>query len=147
MTGSSPLWDEPTRTWREGKVRPLPGNSPHDRLGKAGGTLNRQGEFATIPSRHFDPCSIERTILSAQYAFLRQWRNLSVRCWSKQHQSQNQILGGTNRLPLVGPGPQARERVGRTTPFSSSAMSSAPAIPRPGCSPALPVSASPALSE
>jgi hypothetical protein len=34
--------------------------------------------------------------------------------------------GGTDRLPMVGPVAQAKERVGRTTPFSSSAMSSAP---------------------
>ena len=32
--------------------------------------------------------------------------------------------GGTGRLPLVGPVAQAKERVGRTTLLSSSAMSS-----------------------
>ena len=37
------------KKWREGKVRPLPGNSPHDRPGDY---LIVKGEFATIPSRH-----------------------------------------------------------------------------------------------
>ena len=37
---------------------------------------------------------------------------------------------GGNRPPPAGrPRARAKERVGRTTPFSSSAMSSAPAIP------------------
>jgi len=36
----------------------------------------------------------------------------------------NQPWGGTGRLPLAGPVAQSKERVGRTTLFSSSAMSS-----------------------
>ena len=36
------------REWREGKVRPIPGNPPHDRP-VSRGTFSRSGEFATIP--------------------------------------------------------------------------------------------------
>ena len=46
-----------------------------------------------------------------------------------QNKVKTKSWDGTDRLPLVGPAPQAKERVGRTTPFSSSAMSSAPANP------------------
>ena len=73
------------------------------------------------------PVSVgQRTILGAQYAFSRK----SGIYRSDVDQNQNQNPGdGTDRLPMVGPETQAKERVGRTTPFSSSAMSSAPAIP------------------
>jgi hypothetical protein len=46
---------------------------------------------------------------------------LSVRCGPNQKPNPG---NGTNRLPTVGPATQVKERVGRTTPFSSSAMSS-----------------------
>jgi len=45
--------------------------------------------------------------------------------WSHDNQSWD----GTDLLPSLGTPPQAKERVGRTTLFSSSAMSSDPAIP------------------
>lgn len=49
------------------------------------------------------------------------WRNLSVRCGFK---FKTKSRGG-NRLPPAGrPRTQAKERAGRITPFSSSAMSS-----------------------
>ena len=48
---------------------------------------------------------------------------------SNQNQSQNQILGRDRPPPAGRPRGQAKERVGRTTLSSSSAMSSAPAIP------------------
>jgi hypothetical protein len=40
------------RKWREGKVRPIQGNSPHDRLVSRGIFLIVTGAFATIPPRH-----------------------------------------------------------------------------------------------
>jgi hypothetical protein len=48
--------------------------------------------------------------------------------------------GGDQPPPAGRPRAQAKERVGRTTLSSSSAMSSAPAVPRSGCSPAEPPS-------
>jgi hypothetical protein len=80
-----------------------------------------------------------------QYAFLRQGGIYRSDVVQNQEQSQNQIPGReptASRWSAPGPG-----SVGRTTSFSSSAMSSAPAIPRSGCSPALPVSASPAHAD
>src|SRR5215831_9760790 len=38
------------RKWREGKVRPIPGSSPHDRLVSRVISSFVKGEFATIPS-------------------------------------------------------------------------------------------------
>jgi Homeodomain-like domain len=68
--------------------------------------------------------------------------------WFKTKSKVKTKSQGGNRPPPAGrPRARAKERVGRTTPFSSSAMSSAPAIPRSGCSPALPVSASPAHAD
>jgi hypothetical protein len=42
--------------------------------------------------------------------------------WSNQ--TNTKPWGGTDRLPMIGPVTQVKERVGRTTLFSSSAMSS-----------------------
>ena len=55
--------------------------------------------------------------------------------------------GAERRLPLVGARAPVKGRDGSNAPYSSSAMSSGPAIPRSGYSPAEPVSASPDSSE
>src|SRR5215475_13775610 len=44
--------------------------------------------------------------------------------WSKTKPINQTLRTGPNRLPPVGPRAQVKERVGRTTLFSSSAMSS-----------------------
>jgi hypothetical protein len=71
--------------WREGKVRPLPGNSPHDRP-VSRGVLSRSGEFATIPSRHFHSAVLP----SGRHpvCVFQAWRNLSARCVSKPEPTQ-----------------------------------------------------------
>jgi len=68
------------REWREGKVRPIPGNPPHDRP-VSRGHISRSGGFATIPS---PPLRIRRRLNQrGPIAFLEAWRNLSVRWDSK----------------------------------------------------------------
>jgi hypothetical protein len=57
------------REWREGKVRPLPGNSPHDRLVSRG--IFSPREFATIPSPPLFFRNCKEPYCGAQYAFLR----------------------------------------------------------------------------
>ena len=87
--------------WREGKVRPVPGNSPHDRLVRRGYFFIVPGEFATIPSPPLrSACT---AILRPSVCVFQAWRNLSVR-WGWQ--SQTKPWGGTDRLPPVGPEPR-----------------------------------------
>lgn len=57
------------RKWREGKVRPTPGNSPHNRL-VSRGIPSCSGEFATMPSRPL-PFGAPVTHQAPRYAFFR----------------------------------------------------------------------------
>ena len=75
------------REWREGKVRPIPGNSPHDRPVSRGILSPRRicdDPFpATLPR-------LQRTILKRPVCVFKAWRNLSGPMW---FQRQNQTLG------------------------------------------------------
>src|ERR1019366_3337522 len=113
-TAGTRLW----RWWREGKVRPIPGNSPPAQPVSQGVCSLRRAcddPFSATPLPQ-----LQRTILGAQYAFWKAWRNLSVRCG----QTTNKPWGGTVPPPAGRPRAQVEERVGRTTLCSSSAMSS-----------------------
>jgi hypothetical protein len=106
------------RKWREGKVRPIPGNSPPARpVSRSVCSLRRvcDDPFSATPLPQ-----LPRTILGAQYAFLKAWRNLSVRCGP----TTTKPWGETAPPPVRRPRAQVEERVGRTTLCSSSAMSS-----------------------
>jgi hypothetical protein len=107
------------REWREGKVRPIQGNSPHDRLVSRGiiSSLKRtcDDSFSATPFPQ-----LQGTILRRPVCVFKAWRNLSVRCG----QTKTKPWGGTVPPPVGRPRAQVKERVGRTTPFSSSAMSS-----------------------
>ena len=63
------------RRWREGKVRPIPGNSPHDRPVSRGISSLKESLRRSLP-RHRIP-QLSRLILGAQDAFSKAWRNLS----------------------------------------------------------------------
>src|SRR4051794_8766005 len=56
------------RRWREGKVRPIPGNSPHDRLVSRVISSSLKESLRRSLPRH---CPQLQTILGAQYAFSR----------------------------------------------------------------------------
>ena len=103
--------------WQEGKVRPLPGNAPHDRLVGRGFVSPRSICDDPLTATRFPQ---PRTIPGPSVGVFQAWRNLSVRCG----QATTKSWDGAYRLPLVGPVTQVKERVGRTTLFSSSAMSS-----------------------
>ena len=106
------------RRWHEGKVRPLPGNSPPAQpVSRGVCPLRRVCDDAFSTTRL---PQMQRTILGAQYAFSKAWRNLSVRCG----QTTTKPWGGTVPPPVGRPRTQVEERVGRTTLCSSSAMSS-----------------------
>jgi hypothetical protein len=104
--------------WREGKVRPLQGNSPHDRL-VSRGTISSLRRICDDPFRA-TAFPLQRNILRRSVCVFQAWRNLSLRCGS----TKTKPWGGTVPPPDGRPRAQVKERVGRTTPFSSSAMSS-----------------------
>lgn len=92
------------KEWREGKVRPIPGNSPHDPAGRPG-YFSRQREFATIPSRPL-LSALQRTILRRPVCVFKAWRNLSGPMWFPKPK-QNQTLGwgrAASRWSAPGPG-------------------------------------------
>ena len=92
------------RKWREGKVRPIAGNPPHDRLVSRVISSSLKESLRRSLPRHCIP-HLQR-ILGAQYAFFKACRNLSGPMWF-QHQNQKPNPGvGPCRLPLVGPEPR-----------------------------------------
>ena len=135
------------RRWREGKVRPILGNSPHDRPVSQGISSSLKESLRRSLPRHRVPqLSI---ILGAQDAFFKAWRNLSGPMGfqlQKPKSKPNPGLG-PHRLPLVGPELRQKNAPGGTRSFSSSADEFRPAIPRSGWSPPEPVSASPARTD
>ena len=76
------------RKWREGKVRPMPRNPPHDRLVSRVTFLSLKESLRRSLPRHCFP-HLQR-ILGAQYAFLRHVGIYLVRCGFKP---KNQTLG------------------------------------------------------
>ena len=78
------------RKWREGKVRPIPGNPPHDRLVSRVISSSLKESLRRSLPRHCIP-HLQR-ILGAQYAFLRHAGIYLVRCGFKI-KTKNQTLG------------------------------------------------------
>jgi hypothetical protein len=89
------------RKWREGKVRPLPGNSPHDRL-VSRGIFSSSKKVCDDPLRATFFPSVSGTILRLPGCVFQAWRNLSVRCGP----SKIKPWGGVQPPPLGRP--QAR---------------------------------------
>jgi hypothetical protein len=78
------------RQWREGKVRPIPGSSPHDRrVSRVISSSLKESLRRSLP-RHCFP--LLQTILGAQYAFFRHGGIFLVRCGFPS-KTQNQTLG------------------------------------------------------
>ena len=95
------------RKWREGKVRPIPGNSPHDRLvGRVISSSLKESLRRSLP-HHFLGSASQYTE-GPQYAFLKAWRNLSG---PMGFAKQNQTLGWeptASRWSAPGPGKRTR---------------------------------------
>ena len=79
---------EGLRKWREGKVRPIPGNPPHDRLVSRVISSSLKESLRRSLLRHCFPHL--QKILGAQFAFLRDVGIYLVRCGFK---TRNQTLG------------------------------------------------------
>jgi hypothetical protein len=94
------------REWREeGKVRPVQGNSPHDRLVSRGIPSSRRICDDPFPAT---PSQLQRTILRRPVCVFKAWRNLSGPMW---FQNQNQTLGrdrATSRWSAPSPGKRTR---------------------------------------
>jgi hypothetical protein len=90
------------RKGREGKVRPVPGNSPHDRLVSRGLLSSRRicdDPFRAIPALQLPKC-----ILKHPRCVFQAWRNLSGPMWFP---NPNQTLGwsrAASRWSAPGPG-------------------------------------------
>ena len=101
---------------REGKVRPVPGNVPHDQPVSRGFISSRNICDDSFRTTRFP--QHQRTRRGPRRAFFEAWRNLSVRCGLKP-KPKPESTASRRSAPT-----QVEERVGRTTLFSSSAMSS-----------------------
>ena len=99
------------RRWREGKVRPIPGSSPHDRPVSRGISSSLKESLRRSLPRHRIPHQ-SRIILGAQYAFSKAWRNLSGPMGLNfKNQIQNQIPGRdqtASRWSAPSPGKRTR---------------------------------------
>src|SRR6516165_9399926 len=100
------------RKWREGKVRPMLGNPPHDRLVSRVTFSSLKESLRRSLPRHCFP-HLQR-ILGAQYAFLRHVGIYLVRC-GFQTKDENQTWGGAEPPPAGRPQAQVEERAGRIT--------------------------------
>ena len=92
------------RKWREGKVRPIPGSSPHDRLVSRVISSSLKESLRRSLPRHCFP-HLQR-ILGAQYAFLRHVGIYLFRCGFKT-KTKNQTLGwgrAASRWSVPSPG-------------------------------------------
>jgi hypothetical protein len=107
--------------------RPLPGNSLHELAGKSGAWFHR--------CRRVCDDLLPATWLKTRSCVFEAMRSRSVRCGF--------LPGPGRRLPLVGPGPgDGTRREEHVLPIDSDEFR--PATPGSGCTPAGPVSASPA---
>ena len=95
------------KKWRESKVRPVPGNSPHDRPVSRGISLSFwricDDPFPATPFLQLQP-----TILGRPVCVFKAWRNLSGPMW---FQSQNQTPGwdrAASRWSAPSPGKRTR---------------------------------------
>ena len=99
--------------WREGKVRPIPGNAPHDRPVSRGISSSLKESLRRSLPHHRIPQQ-SGIILGAQHCVFKAWRNLSGPMglnFKIKNQSQNQILGrdhAASRWPAPSPGKRTR---------------------------------------
>ena len=136
------------RQWREGKVRPVPGTSPHDRLVSRVISSSLKERLRRSLPRHCFP-QPQRTILGAQYAFSKAWRNLSGPMGLNfKNQIQNQIPGRDQTASRwSAPSPGKRTRREEHALSHRPQMSSGRLFLDSGWSPPEPVSASPARTD
>ena len=97
--------------WREGKVRPIPGNAPRNRLVSRGIFSSlKENLRRSLPAIRFP--QLLRTLPGARQAFFQAWRNLSGPMGLNfKNQIQNQIPGRdqtASRWSAPSPGKRTR---------------------------------------
>jgi hypothetical protein len=114
------------RRWREGKVRPVPGNAPHEPAGKPGAFFTSLKERLRRSLRRHSETATSKNTEALRLRFLRHdgiYRSDVVQVKTKTR-TKTKPWGGTVPPPAGRPRAQVKERFGRTTLFSSSSMSS-----------------------
>jgi hypothetical protein len=106
------------KKWREGKSSPYTGKLSARPAGKPGYLIAKESLRRSLPRHLFSP--LQRTILRAPSMRFEGMAESIGPMWS----NQTKPWGGTVPPPVGRPRAQVQERVGRTTLFSSSAMSS-----------------------
>jgi hypothetical protein len=91
------------RKWREGKVRPLPGNPPHDRPVSRGGCSFRR--VCDDPFSATSQTPTPSAIAGAEFAFSKAWRNLSGPMWFCQTPGRDRAA---SRRSAPSPGRRTR---------------------------------------
>ena len=103
------------KKWRESKVRPIPGNSPHDRPVSRGISSSLKESLRRSLPRHRIPHQ-PRIILGTSMRFLRHGGIYLVR-WGSTSKVKTKSQAGTRPPPAGRPRAQAKERAGRNTLF------------------------------
>jgi len=108
--------------WREGKVRPIPGNSPHDRPVSRGYFFTLKESLRRSLPRHSISVISQSHTRVPQYAFFKAWRNLSGPMGlAKPNQTLGRDQTASRRL---APGPGKRTRREEHAPSHRPQMSS-----------------------
>ena len=109
------------RRWREDKVRPIPGNSPHDRPVSRGISSSlKESLRRSLPHHRIPQESRVRNHTGCPVCV---FQGMAESIWSdglnfkSKDQSQNQILGRDQPPPAGRPRAQAKERAGRIALF------------------------------
>ncbi len=113
----------PTATywkWREGKVRPIPGNSPNDRVTTRTGFSIVPRGFATMPSAPLFRGAIEHAAAPLRFQGMAE----SIGPMFSQAKTKTYKPGGRVPPPVGRPPAPVQGRDGRSAPYPSSAMSS-----------------------
>ena len=92
------------REWREGKVRPIPGNSPHDRPVSRVISLSLKENLRRSLPRHSTP---PQATPARPICVFQAWRNLSVR-WSSKPKSKTKTSQTRAGVPPPVGRPRAR---------------------------------------
>ena len=110
----SPITDASARKWREGKVRPIPGNSPHDRP-VSRGILPSSRRVCDDPFLATCFPAATKILRRLSMRFSRHGGIYLVRCGFNVKQLKTKPWGGTVPPPAGRPRAQVKERAGRTT--------------------------------
>ena len=89
------------QSWREGKVRPVQGNAPHDPAGKP------ESLFSSLKERLRRSLARHYFTLGPQLAFSKASRNLSIRCRTR-HPSKAWAGAAASRTAAPDPSPRTR---------------------------------------